>query len=107
MNAFSMQADSPSIRLIIAQHASLTVPVEHLADGDDLYTYGLSSLATVELMLAIEDAYDIELPERLLVRSTFESIDAISEAVTGILASTRVHGSGPSDSLRSPLDPAL
>ena len=88
MNVVSMQADSPSIRLIAAQHASLTVPVEQLADGDDLYAHGLSSLATVELMLAIEDAYDIELPERLLVRSTFESVASIIEAVTGILAST-------------------
>jgi acyl carrier protein len=84
-----MQADSVSIRLIVSNHASLTVPMEHLADSDDLYTYGLSSLATVELMLAIEDAFDIELPERLLVRSTFESIDSISEAVADVIAQSR------------------
>jgi acyl carrier protein len=84
-----MQNHSPTIRTILSQHAALTVPVEHLADGDDLYTYGLSSLATVELMLALEDEFDVELPERLLVRSTFESIDAISEAIASVTAASQ------------------
>ncbi len=86
MRYLPMFADSSSIRAVLAAHASLTLPVEHLADGDDLYAYGLSSLATVDVMLAIEDAFDIELPERLLVRSTFESIDAIVDAVASLLA---------------------
>jgi acyl carrier protein len=73
-----------SIRTILQDRASLGVPVESLSNSDDLYAYGLSSLATVEVMLAIEDAFDCELPERLLTRSTFESIDAIADAVASI-----------------------
>jgi acyl carrier protein len=75
------------IRSILADRAALDVPVENVADGDDLYAHGLSSLATVEIMLAIEDAFDFELPERLLTRSTFESIDAIAEAVAEVTTS--------------------
>ena len=33
-------------------------------------------------MLAIEDAFDIEFPDRMLKRSVFESIDAIAAALT-------------------------
>lgn len=70
------------IREILQQHGRLPVGVETLADDSDLYNAGLTSLATVGLMLALEDAFDIEFPETMLSRKTFESIQAISDAVT-------------------------
>jgi acyl carrier protein len=69
------------IRSLVAEHGNLSTDMSKLSDTDDLYAHGLSSLATVQLMLAIEDAFEIELPERLLVRSTFESVAAIADAV--------------------------
>ena len=51
----------------------------------DLYQAGMSSHASVNLMLALEDAFDLEFPERLLRRQTFESIAAIREAVEELL----------------------
>ncbi|MDQ2728533.1 MAG: acyl carrier protein [Actinomycetota bacterium] len=44
----------------------------------DLYRGGLTSHASVNVMLALEDAFDIEFSDRLLRKSTFESIDAIA-----------------------------
>jgi len=73
------------IRDILAAHAGLPVPVESLADGDDLYQAGLRSFSSVTLMLALEDAFDIEFPEDALNRKTFQSIDAIAETVDGVL----------------------
>lgn len=55
-----------------------------LGDGDDLYAAGLTSHASVELMLQLEDEFDIEFPERLLKRSTFESIASLSDALAGL-----------------------
>ena len=55
-----------------------------LAYDADLYAAGLSSHATVNLMLALEEAFDIEFPDRLLRRQTFSSIDAIAEALVEI-----------------------
>jgi acyl carrier protein len=69
------------VREIVATHTRLAVDVATLADGDDLYNAGLTSHASVNLMLALEDAFDIEFPERLLRRQTFESIAAISAAL--------------------------
>ncbi|MCI0504728.1 MAG: acyl carrier protein [Gammaproteobacteria bacterium] len=70
-----------TIREILTQHGRLPVDVKTLADDSDLYNAGLTSLATVSLMLALEDAFNIEFPENKLSRKTFESIEAISEAI--------------------------
>lgn len=70
-----------TIREILQQHGRLPVGVDTLGDDSDLYNAGLTSLATVGLMLALEDEFEIEFPETMLSRKTFESIQAISEAV--------------------------
>ena len=69
------------LREILSQHGRLSVPLEQVGDGSDLYQAGLTSLATVGLMLAIEDAFDIEFPDALLSRKTFRSIDALAVAI--------------------------
>ena len=70
-----------SVRDLIAKHAGLPVDVATLADDADLYAVGLSSFASVQLMLAIEDAFDVEFPDRMLNRRSFQSIAAISACV--------------------------
>jgi acyl carrier protein len=70
-----------SVRDLIAKHAGLAVDVAALADDADLYAVGLSSFASVQLMLAIEDAFDVEFPDRMLNRRSFQSIAAISACV--------------------------
>ncbi|HSB96427.1 MAG TPA: acyl carrier protein [Spongiibacteraceae bacterium] len=73
------------VRTIVAQHARLSADVEQLSDSSDLYSAGLTSLTTVNLMLAIEDHFDIEFPDKMLGRKTFESIQSLSEAIEEIL----------------------
>lgn len=73
------------IRNILLNHARLSTDVGALGDTDDLYAAGLTSLTTVNLMLALEDYFDIEFPDRLLARRTFESIQSLAEAVEGLL----------------------
>jgi acyl carrier protein len=69
------------VREVVTAHTRLAVDVATLSDDDDLYRAGLTSHASVNLMLALEDAFEIEFPERLLRRQTFESISAIHEAI--------------------------
>lgn len=69
------------IRQILRDHARLAVPVDTLADGDDLHEAGMTSQASVGVMLALEEAFDVEFPDRMLRRRTFESVDAIQAAV--------------------------
>jgi acyl carrier protein len=72
------------IRTILKDHGKLSVDAASLADGADLYAAGLSSFATVQLMLALEDAFDVEIPERLLNRRSFESIAAIAGVINSL-----------------------
>ena len=79
---------SERIRSVIDQYAKLSVTIDSLGDSDDLYRSGLTSHASVNLMLALEDEFDIEFPERFLKRQTFESVDAIREAIEELVSAS-------------------
>ncbi len=70
-----------SLRALLADHARLGVDVATLADTDDLYAAGMTSHASVTMMLACEDEWDVEFPQHLLKKSTFASIAAIRDAL--------------------------
>ena len=69
------------IRTVIRNHARLGVDAGDLADDADLYQAGMTSHASVNLMLALENEFDVEFPDRLLKRSVFESVAAIRAAL--------------------------
>jgi len=71
----------PQVRDVIEEHARLPVAVSSLGDDADLFAAGMTSHASVNLMLALEDAFDIEFPDEMLKRSVFESVSAISQAI--------------------------
>jgi acyl carrier protein len=77
----TMSLYSEDIRAILAEHARLLVPVEALRDESDLYEAGLTSLSTVNLMLALEEHFDVEFLDSMLGRKTFSSIAALSDAI--------------------------
>lgn len=72
------------IRQIIEAHARLSVDAASLDARADLYQAGMTSHASVNVMLALEDAFDIEFPDSMLKRGVFESIAAIEDAVRTI-----------------------
>ena len=70
------------IRQIIREHARLPVDVDTLADDADLHLAGMTSHASINVMLALEDHFDVEFPDRMLTRGVFQSIAAIAGALT-------------------------
>ena len=74
------------IRNLIAATCELPDDPTTLSADADLYTAGLTSFASVQLMLALEQAFDIEFPDRLLNRKTFASIRNINDAIALIRA---------------------
>ena len=68
---------SEKVREILLKHGRLSTPVDQLEDTSDLYNAGLTSLATVGVMLTLEEEFDIEIPDNLLGRKTFGSINSI------------------------------
>ncbi len=69
------------LRPILKQHAKLRVSSDQLSDDTNLFEAGLDSLAMVNVMLAIEDAFQVELPDAMLSRETFSSIASLRRAV--------------------------
>ncbi len=72
---------SEKIKSILAQHGRLSTSVSELDATSDLYNAGLTSLATVGLMLALEEEFDLEFPDSMLSRKTFSSIEAIADSI--------------------------
>lgn len=69
------------IRDVLAEHGRLPVDVKLLSEDDDLFQAGMTSHASVNVMLALEDAFDVEFPEAMLRKSTFASIGALHRAI--------------------------
>ena len=65
------------VRRIAAQH---DVRAE-IAATDSLVDSGMTSMAMVDLMLAIETAFDVTIPQRELTPANFQSIESLAALV--------------------------
>lgn len=79
-----------AIRDLVAKFGKLPGSIDQVADDADLYAAGLTSFASVQLMLGLEEAFDIEFPDNLLNRKSFASISAIARTVDLIRDSRKV-----------------
>ena len=72
------------IRQIVKDHAGLGVDFEKVDYATDLYRAGMTSYASVVLMIALENEFGVEFPDAMLSRSVFESIDSIANAIASL-----------------------
>lgn len=72
------------IKQVLAAQAELNKDVSRLDIDDDLFAAGMSSRATVGVMLGLESAFDIEFPDAMLRRDVFESIRSIGNALQSL-----------------------
>ena len=86
---------APEIRKIVAAHGRLTADVETLRDDSDLYESGLTSLSTVNLMLALEEHFGVEFADHMLGRKTFQSIASLSDAISELRGNSPTGGAVP------------
>jgi acyl carrier protein len=69
------------IRTILKDHGRLSTDASSIAEDADLYQAGMTSHASVNVMLALEGKFDIEFPDRMLKRGVFNSIASIRAAL--------------------------
>ena len=69
------------IRRVLKEHGRLAGDVATLALDADLYQAGMTSHASVNVMLALEGEFDVEFPDHMLKRDVFGSISAIRAAI--------------------------
>lgn len=72
------------IRTVLRTHARLPLDVGELADDADLFQTGMTSHASVNVMLALEETFDLEFPDSMLTRQMFESVASIRSGVLAL-----------------------
>lgn len=69
------------VREVLSRNAGLTVDAMTVDANADLFAAGMTSHASVGVMLGIEDELDVEFPDQLMRKSTFTSVASILSAV--------------------------
>ncbi|MBJ22506.1 MAG: acyl carrier protein [bacterium] len=73
------------VREVLAARAKIPIDVRHVDGSQSLYDVGMTSHATVKVMLGLEDHFEIEFPDEMLQRSIFDQIFRIVSAVEKLL----------------------
>jgi holo-[acyl-carrier protein] synthase len=76
-----------TIREILRDVGRLSIDPAEMAESDDLFDAGMTSHASVNVMLALEECFDLEFPESMLRKQTFESVRAIADALASLIES--------------------
>ncbi len=74
------------IRNVLREQGHLNKDVDALEVSSDLYQSGMTSHASVNVMLALEGVFDIEFPDHMLKRNVFASIQSIRSALGELVA---------------------
>ena len=74
------------VRTIVGSMKLLPVPIDDLSDEDNLFDAGMTSFGSVQLMLAIEEEFDIEFPNSFLTRKTFATLGGLIAVVEQLVA---------------------
>lgn len=69
------------IRSVLREHGRLNKSIDQIDSDADLYQSGMTSHASVNVMLALEGAFDVEFPDHMLKRSVFNSVASIRNAL--------------------------
>lgn len=69
------------IRSVLAEFGRLGPAALELSPEADLRQAGLTSHASVNVMLALESAFDVEFPDHMLTRNVFGSVATLRAAV--------------------------
>ena len=73
------------IRDVLATHGRMAIDPHQVDAQADLYELGLTSHASVDVMLALEEEFDIEFPDEVLKKSTFESVHNIAQVIESLV----------------------
>ena len=73
------------IRAVLRDYGRLNVDASSLDASADLYQSGMTSHASVNVMLALEGAFDVEFPDHMLKRNVFNSIQSIRCALDELI----------------------
>ena len=71
-----------AVRAVLRDHGRLNQDPFALDPDADLYQAGMTSHASVNVMLALEGTFDVEFPDHMLTRKVFSSVQSIADALS-------------------------
>jgi acyl carrier protein len=76
------------IKGILVKVLQLDMPPEQIRDNDALFSHGMGvdSVEAAEILKAIEDRFEVHIPEDLVGLALFEDVSSLAEAVETELA---------------------
>lgn len=86
MSATELDTFAGKIRRILREHGRLNADADALPADADLYKAGMTSHASVNVMLALESEFDVEFPDHMLKRNVFDCIASIETAIAELTA---------------------
>lgn len=87
MNKFKNEDIENEIKKIFIELLQLDKKVEELDSNENLFLeeYGYSSIDALELIIMIEDAFEIAIPEEKLNTDLLESVKSLTDYVYSLL----------------------
>jgi acyl carrier protein len=89
-----------ALRAVIADTTEIENPHD-LGPHDNLFEHGLTSLETVRVLLAIEERFDMHVPDSLLIhdpQDLFRNLESLAQAII----SARIIADAPASASRLP-----
>ena len=77
------------VHQLLDEHGQLQVPARKLTSDADLYGAGLTPFAAIQLIIALEQTFEVTFEQRMLSRKSFSSIDAIVACLNELQPLTR------------------
>ena len=81
MNPLAPDAITEKIHAALRPHLRLLEPDQPIPPATDLGQLGLDSMGAIDLLLALEQAFGVKVPDSLLTAETFETAAALEQAV--------------------------
>ena len=73
------------VREVLGERGKLPLDAMTVDATQSLYDAGMTSHATVKVMLALEDRFDLEFPDELLERSNFDQIATLTAVLEKLI----------------------
>ncbi|MFT3929322.1 MAG: acyl carrier protein [Spongiibacteraceae bacterium] len=78
--------DIAEIRNIVIEEAQLRIDAQTISDTTDLDDAGITSLGRMNVILALEDRFQITFPDEMMTRKNFASITAVSKTINALVS---------------------
>lgn len=72
------------VREVLVKHSGLGDRVTGVDAGENLWQLGMTSLASVQVMVALEETFGVEIPDDMLRHATFASVDNIVSCIRSL-----------------------